>query len=231
MSTQALLLPPVAPAQPAGRPARIEYLDFRDVEGHREYRFRVYGRDGSGEFRMRVSREAFDARRVRIQDGPDLCYQKLLRAIVAGLTPSTDVMTIEDAEFVAYREEHTVVPKRRPRRPADPSTVVEAPAKPQRFQLRTPRRTAPQPPPPAIVEIEPAFREGQRVSHSVFGMGVTTATTSERTVVSFDRDGSRSFVTSMVELEVLSGPHAWKTSARGVNRPCTDQPDEDRQPV
>ena len=42
----------------------------------------------------------------------------------------------------------------------------------------------------------------------------------DRTVVSFDGDGPRSFVTSMLEVEVLSAPHTWNTSPRGVNRPC-----------
>jgi hypothetical protein len=51
-------------------------------------------------------------------------------------------------------------------------------------------------------------------------MGVTTARTSARTVVSFDRDGPKSFVTSMLEVEVLSAPHTWMTSPRGTNRPC-----------
>jgi hypothetical protein len=66
---------------------------------------------------------------------------------------------------------------------------------------------------------EAAFEEGQRVNHAVFGMGVTAATTSARTVVYFDRVGPKSFVTSMLELEVLSAPHTWETSPRGVNRP------------
>ena len=73
---------------------------------------------------------------------------------------------------------------------------------------------------PAVAnDTEPVLKKGQRVRHAIFGLGVTTATTSDRTVVSFDRDGARSFVTSMLEVEVLSAPHTWSTGPRGVNRP------------
>jgi hypothetical protein len=40
------------------------------------------------------------------------------------------------------------------------------------------------------------------------------------TVVCFDEDGLRRFVTSMLEVDVLSAPHAWETGPRGKNRPC-----------
>jgi hypothetical protein len=65
-----------------------------------------------------------------------------------------------------------------------------------------------------------ALHEGQRVSHTAFGVGVVTSARRGRTIVRFDDDGPRMFVTSMVELEVLSAPHTWETSPRGKNRPC-----------
>ena len=66
----------------------------------------------------------------------------------------------------------------------------------------------------------PTLADGQRVNHAVFGMGVTTETTRAHTVVRFDRDGPKRFVTSMLEVEVLSAPHTWETNRRGMNRPC-----------
>ncbi len=171
---------------------------------------------------MRIANAAFDARRVRRQDGPDLCYQKLLRAIAAGVTAHADVSTIEDADLLAYRDDHTVVAKRRPRTPASPETAAAGPRSRPQYRPSTPRTVSPRIPAAPVVtnDVEPAFEEGQRVKHAVFGLGVTTATTSARTVVSFDRDGPRSFVTSMLEVEVLSAPHTWNTSSRGMNRPC-----------
>jgi hypothetical protein len=72
--------------------------------------------------------------------------------------------------------------------------------------------------PPATVETAPAFDEGQRVSHAIFGAGVTMASSGDYTSVHFDDDGSRTFVTSLLNLEVLSAPHTWETGPRGRNR-------------
>jgi hypothetical protein len=213
-----------------GHAVRVEYLDFKDVEEHREFRFTVYGLDGSSELRMRIANAAFEARRVRRQDGPDLCYQKLLQEIAAGVTEHADVSTIDEVDLLKYRDDHTVVAKRRPHTPASPATDAAGPRKQPPHRPSTPRAVSPKIAAVPVVTdaIEPALEEGQRVRHAVFGLGVTTAATSARTVVSFDRDGPRSFVTSMLEVEVLSAPHTWSTGPRGVNRPCggagTDSP-------
>ena len=223
MSAQPILPPPVPSAPSSGLGVRVEYLDFRDVEKHREFRFRVYGADGSNEFRMRVANAAFDAGRVRMQDGPDLCYQKLLRATAAGVALDPDGTTIDDRDLFSYRDEHTVVPKRRAKTPLSPATSEDVePRREPRYRPRTPRTVLPRLPAVPLVtdDVEPALEEGQRVNHAVFGMGVTTATTSARTAVSFDGAGPRTFVTSMLEVEVLSAPGTWETSPRGVNRPC-----------
>ena len=213
MATQPLLPGPISPASPSRRALRVEYLDYRDVEEHREFRFRVYGADGSSEFRMRVANASFAARQVRRQDGPDLCYQKLLRAIAAGAPPDCDVITIDDADLFSYRDEHTVVPKRRTWTPSSPAAPAVEPRKQPQYRPRPARTASPQPPagPLGPNKVEPVLQGGQRVNHAVFGMGVTTASTEARTAVSFDRDGPKSFVTSMLDLEVLSAPHTWET--------------------
>jgi hypothetical protein len=215
---------PVGPAPIRGHAVRVEYLDFQDVDEHREYRFAVYGPYGSSEPRMRIANAAFDARRVLRQDGPDLCYQKLLREIAAGVTEHADVSTIDDVDLLKYRDDHTVVAKHRPYTAPSPATGAAGPRKPpphrpSRASTVSPKIAAV----PAVTkDVEPVLEEGQRVRHAIFGLGVTTATTSDRTVVSFDRDGPRSFVTSMLEVEVLSAPHTWNTSRRGVNRASGD---------
>jgi hypothetical protein len=61
--------------------------------------------------------------------------------------------------------------------------------------------------------------EGQRVSHATFGEGVTVSSNGDRTVIRFDVGGPRIFVTSLLQLEVLSPPHSWEASPRGKNRP------------
>jgi len=49
---------------------------------------------------------------------------------------------------------------------------------------------------------------------------VTTASSAGHTAVCFDTGGTKTFVTSLLEVEVLSAPHTWQTNRRGVNRPC-----------
>lgn len=218
MSVQPLLLPP-PPSTLPDRFVRIEYLDFQSLAEHREFRLRVYGSDGSTEFRFRVPNAAFHDGRVRLQDGPEVCYRKLLRAVAAGEATSGDVITIEDADLASYREAHVQVPKHRPWAPSSTPTRPIVPGKKPR---------TPSPPPPVAPlgtnDTEPALQEGQRVSHAVFGVGVTTSSNGGHTVVCFDQNGPKTFVTSMLDVDVLSAPHTWETGPRGKNRPCPTSP-------
>ena len=214
MAAQLLLPPPLPPQPSSGRLVRIEYLDFQNVAEHREFRLRAYLADGSAEFRFRIAIAAFDAGRVRLQDGPDVCYQKLLRVVAAGETPSPDVISIDDLELASYRAAHTPVPKHRSYNPS--STPIRAvPRKP-------PRTPSPRLPvgPRISNDAEPALEAGQRVSHAVFGVGVTASSSGGHTVVRFDQDGLKTFITSMLDVAVLSAPHTWETTPRGDNRPC-----------
>lgn len=215
MSAQRLLASPVHPPPADGRFVRVEYLDFQNVAEHREFRLRAYGPHGSTEFRLRIAIAAFGAGRIRLQDGPDVCYQRVLRAVAAGETASPAVITIDDVELALYRDDHTPVPKRRSWTDTSRPTPAIAP----RQQPRTPSARLPVAP---LVpsHVEPAFEAGQRVSHAVFGVGVTTSSGAGRTIVRFDQEGPKTFVTSMLKLEVLSAPHTWETGPRGNNRAC-----------
>jgi hypothetical protein len=202
------LPPPPSPR----RFVRVEYLDFKSVPDHREYRLAVCRPEGPTEFRFRIATAAFDAGRVRLQDGPDVCYQRLLRDVAAE-TAIPDVVTIDDAELASYRAAHTRVPKHRSGWTPPP----KAPFVPR----PEPRPSSPRLPvgPLSTNDAEPALDEGQRVRHAVFGVGVTKSSGGGHTVIRFDEDGPRTFVTSMLELEVLSAPHTWETGPRGKNRP------------
>ena len=144
MSAQPPLRPVPPPSSP-GRFVRVEYLDFQDVAQHREFRLRVCGLDGSTEFRLRIEFAAFAAGGVRLQDGPEVCYQKLLRAVAAGETASPDAMTIGDIDLATYREAHTKVPKHRTWTPSS------RPA-PDIVPRRQPRRPSPQLPVAPLVD-------------------------------------------------------------------------------
>ncbi len=197
---------------------RVEYLDFQDVALHREFRFRLCRADGATEVRVRIATAAFSAGRVRLQDGPDVCYQKLILAVAAGETASPDGITIDDADLASHREAHTKVPRHRAGwTPPSPNTSAPMPQKPARTRAASRPLTL-----TTLVKAEtaPRFEEGQRVSHAVFGIGVTTSSSGSHTVVTFDEAGPKRFVTSMLEVDVLSAPHTWETGPRGKNRPC-----------
>ena len=137
------IVPPV-PLPPApDRFTRMEYLGFQEVDGRREFRLRVFGREGSTEFRFGIAIAAFSAGRVSLQDGPDVCYQKLLRVVAAGETAIPDVITIDDAELASYREVHTSVPKRRARPPLSQLSPPTPPSLPGNDRGRRPPGSSP----------------------------------------------------------------------------------------
>ena len=214
MATEPLVPPVVLPPVPS-RHVRVEYLDFQDVGERREFRLRVCERDRAAEFRFGIARAAFRAAKVSLQDGPGVCYQKLLGVIGAGATASPEMITIDEAELIGYREARTPVQKHR-------SPPPPAPPKPP-FVPRGPARR-PSPPPvaasPVVSDSVPGLEAGQRVHHAIFGDGVTIAASVGRTAVCFDTAGTKTFVASMLEVDALSAPHTWETSRRGVNRPC-----------
>ena len=212
MAAQSILAQ--SPPQRLGSSTRVEYLDYQTLPDYREYRLTVRAPEGSAEFRFRIPIAAFAAKRMLLQDGPDVCYQKLLRTLASGETPSPEAVTIDDAELASYRETHTPAPRRG-------SWTSASSPKPESAQ-RTPPAPRPRLPvaaPPATGETAPAFDEGQRVSHAIFGVGVTMASSGAYTSIHFDDDVLRTFVTSLLTLEVLSAPHTWKTGPRGKNRP------------
>jgi hypothetical protein len=208
MSTETPSAPASSPPSPS-RVVRVEYVDFQDVGEHREFRLRARGMDGSSEVRVRIAVAAFSTGRVRLQDGPDICYQKLLRTVAAGDPMSSEGITIDEADLALYTEAHANAPKTRSWSP--PATVP-----PLGAAAASPARAAPlvaSGPPPVL-------EGGQRVRHLVFGLGVMSAPSGRYTVVSFDKDGPRRFVTSMLEVDVLSAPHTWQAGPRGKNGPC-----------
>jgi len=201
-------------APPQRQTVRVQYLDCRSEDGYREFRYVLFLPEGPAEVRLRIPVAALAANRLLLQDGPDVCYQHLLQMLSAGWVPSGSLITVEDAQLAAYRQAHTPAPRRvvTPR-PSPKRAWVPRPAAPEKHP-RLPVAAA-----PAAAEAAPVFDEGQRVSHEVFGAGVTMASSEGRTSVQFDDHGVRTFVTSMLELEVLSAPHEWEAGPRGANRP------------
>jgi hypothetical protein len=209
MSAQATLAQ--SPPQRLSSSTRVEYLDYQSLPDYREYRLAVRAPEGSAEFRFRIPIAAFAAKRMLLQDGPDVCYQSS-RTARGRRDAEPDAVTIDDVELASYREAHAG------RRASWTSASRPKPESVRRTPP-APRPRLPVAAPPATGETAPAFDDGQRVSHAIFGVGVTMASSGAHTSVHFDDDVRRTFVTSLLTLEVLSAPHAWETGPRGKNRP------------
>jgi len=99
--------------------AHVEYVGFSTRGAAREYTLRVRqeAADEPLQFTLIIPYEAFTSRRVRYQDGPEICFLKLQRALVAcveGLPAARLIVT--DAELEDYRTAHA--PAQRGPRPA-----------------------------------------------------------------------------------------------------------------
>ena len=99
---------------------RAEYVGFTVNEKARVYTLRVR-RPGHEtlDFTLAIENQAFLSKRVRYQDGPEICFYRLERELVAGgdSLPESH-FEITDAELDEYRKAHTVKPsKSRPKWP------------------------------------------------------------------------------------------------------------------
>jgi hypothetical protein len=100
--------------------AQVEYVGFKNNEASREYSLRIRHKDGHcDEFVVAIPLEAFVAHRVRYQDGAEICFQKLQRAVEGWeaesetLFPSTR-LDVTNAEMEAFKVSQA--PKARTRR-------------------------------------------------------------------------------------------------------------------
>jgi hypothetical protein len=88
---------------------RIQYLGFKSDADAREYRYVVVAAEGQCEFRFRIMHSAFAGSKVLIQDGPDLCYQQLLRELATGDNMQDTTRTVHASDLRAYKDAHTPV--------------------------------------------------------------------------------------------------------------------------
>ena len=90
-------------------PFQVEYLDFAANTATRDYRLRVRQGMEVHDFVVAIPNQAFLEGRVRYQDGHDVCYLKLQRAMVAGVegTLPARALEVSDDELEEYRVAHT----------------------------------------------------------------------------------------------------------------------------
>jgi hypothetical protein len=107
----------------------VEYVGFRNTLHRREYLLRAHSGPETRDFTVGIALAAFAAGRVRLQDGPEICYLKLQREIAAAVEgPAAEGdYTVSDQELAGYREAHT--PARRPS-PSAAATAATRPPQP-----------------------------------------------------------------------------------------------------
>jgi len=88
----------------------IEYVGFRTSAKRREYLLRSHFGPESHDYTVGIALADFSAGRARFQDGPEICYLKLVRELEAqsaGATPGADDLTVTDVELADYVTAHT----------------------------------------------------------------------------------------------------------------------------
>jgi hypothetical protein len=106
---------------------RIEYLGFVSTGASRDYSLRVVEAAGeSRTFVVAIPNEAFTSRHARFQDGPDICYQRLLEALAASGAAVADRIALSNDDLDRYRIAQ--MPKSRHRTPAFPPISMPRPA-------------------------------------------------------------------------------------------------------
>ena len=118
--------PAPADAKPTPpQPITIRYLGFHDVDGFRRYALQAQRGPVVQRYTVSIELAAFSKKQALLQDGPDLCYQKLRELSAVELPPGGDV-EVTEADLAAYRETHSRTPRRTFSSPVEPSGPEQA---------------------------------------------------------------------------------------------------------
>jgi hypothetical protein len=97
----------------------VQFVGFQSKALVREYTFTVRERESEPrEYILSIPNQAFDSRRVRYQDAPDICSHKLHRELAASENhPADSHFELSDAELDDYRVSHMHKPPKYPYAP------------------------------------------------------------------------------------------------------------------
>jgi len=98
----------IGPPRPTPPPT-LEYLGFRNGLGRREYLLMQRYPAGPRDYTVWIPDSAFAARQVLLQDGPAVCYEKLLGVLAAAEPTAERCFEVTADELLAYRTAHTPV--------------------------------------------------------------------------------------------------------------------------
>ena len=109
----------------------IQYVGFLDVKGRREYELHAQRGDEKRRYTVWIELAAFSRGQVLLQDGPDVCYQKLLHVLTGSDPQASGSIEVTEQDLAAHRAAHTP-PARRgglsaPRPPETAKAPTNAP--------------------------------------------------------------------------------------------------------
>jgi hypothetical protein len=91
----------------------VEYVGFRNGDACREYHLRSHVGAEVRDFTVGIALAAFTPGYVRLQDGPEICYLKIVKELeVVRDTPGPADFTMTDAELADYITAHKPTPRR-----------------------------------------------------------------------------------------------------------------------
>ncbi|MET0556832.1 MAG: hypothetical protein ABW221_27575 [Vicinamibacteria bacterium] len=109
------------------KPISIRYLGFKDVDGRRQYALQAQRGAETSQYTVSIELAAFSKKQALLQDGPDICYQKLRELSAVELHPGGEVEVTEE-ELAAYRVTHSRTPRRTFSSPAESPAAAPADA-------------------------------------------------------------------------------------------------------
>jgi hypothetical protein len=91
----------------------LSYVGFRNAPNRREYLLRAQWGEEAREFTVWIANTAFAMRQALLQDGPDICFQKLRRELAESEPGGVACVGVTESDLASYREAHAP-PTRRP---------------------------------------------------------------------------------------------------------------------
>lgn len=107
----------------------IQYRGFHDVQDRREYALDARRGEETRSYTVWIELAAFSKRHALLQDGPDICYQKLVHELASSELRGCDGIAVTEADLSVYREAH-VRPTRRRGVPSPEPAKAQAGAAP-----------------------------------------------------------------------------------------------------
>jgi hypothetical protein len=84
----------------------VEYRGFRNTPDRREYVLLARAGPASREYTLWIATAAFAKRQALLQDGPDICYQKLRRVLSDSHLGDVACIAVTEDDLAEYRAAH-----------------------------------------------------------------------------------------------------------------------------